>query len=222
MSPGRYTDSVIGGFQYASDYLFNSSAVYAFAGAVSSTTLNGALANQMTRNPNSASYVTFNDPLDIILDAVRELSFRASLQAGKDNATITNAGQTVAYNGYVERAIYVTDYRYMSIAVAIGVLGSFAVGSTFWGWWRLGRDFSLNPLEVAKAFDAPLLKGAGSNIGFKDYPKAIKRRKIRYGAVNVTDQPYSQRESMKPLDGVCLLVESDRQVHSPKAGYSYS
>lgn len=221
LSPGRYSDSVIGGFQYALDYLFSSSAVYLYAGAVSSTTLNGALANQMTLDPNSVSYVTFRDPMATILDAVRELSFRSSLQAGKENASATDADQTVPFTGYIERAIYVTDYVYMSVGIAISILGSCAVGSTFWGWWKLGRDFSFNPMEIAKAFDAPLLRDAGSNAAFSKFPISIKHHKVRYGAAERTDQPFGPQISTKSLDGQRLLVDFDHDVHIPEAGQSY-
>ena len=78
--------SLIGGFQYAGAYLFTSNAVYNWAGAVSSTTLVGSLSNQM-----STSSSAFSDPMDLMIDTMREVAFRASVKAGKENATITNA-----------------------------------------------------------------------------------------------------------------------------------
>jgi hypothetical protein len=34
---------------------------------------------------------------------------------------------------------------------------------TFYGFWELEREISLNPLEIAKAFNAQMLKGKSSN-----------------------------------------------------------
>ena len=54
---------------------------------------------------DSGSYVTFRDPMAIILDAVHELSFRSSLRAGNENATVTDVDQIVPYSDYSGRAI---------------------------------------------------------------------------------------------------------------------
>ena len=78
----------------------------------------------------------------------------------------------------------------MLVAVAIGVFESCAVGSTFWVWWRSGRDFSFDPLEIANAFDAPLLGDAVSNVAFE----SIKQHKIRYGVAKRTEQPFGLRD----------------------------
>ncbi|KAF2643901.1 hypothetical protein P280DRAFT_546780 [Massarina eburnea CBS 473.64] len=58
-------------------------------------------------------------------------------------------------------------YTTHPIFVAIGIFLSFAsVLATmplYFGFWELGRTVSLNPLEIAKAFGAPLLKGLDGN-----------------------------------------------------------
>ncbi|CAI6332264.1 unnamed protein product [Periconia digitata] len=51
--------------------------------------------------------------------------------------------------------------------IAVGTFLSFlsviAIAPLYQGFWQLGRPVSLNPLEIARAFGAPLLKGLDAN-----------------------------------------------------------
>jgi hypothetical protein len=45
------------------------------------------------------------------------------------------------------------------------LLGAFFVllmTPTFWGGWEIGSSVTLNPIEIAKAFDAPFFQGTES------------------------------------------------------------
>jgi hypothetical protein len=46
-------------------------------------------------------------------------------------------------------------------------LSIIAIGATFYGWWELGRPFSMDPLELPSAFEAPLLKGADEDNAYQ-------------------------------------------------------
>lgn len=35
------------------------------------------------------------------------------------------------------------------------------VASTFYEWWKIGRPITMSPIEIAKAFNAPVLKADG-------------------------------------------------------------
>ena len=66
------------------------------------------------------------------------------------------------------------------------MLGVVAVLPLFIGWWELGRPVSFSPLEVAKAFDAPLL-GAVDSIGGKEgiaEQVRVEVGRVRYGVVD--------------------------------------
>lgn len=223
MSPGQDADSVIGGFQYAADYLYSSSAVLRYGGAVSSVVLSGSLANQVLKNGSGLSYAyVFGDPMDIILDGIREIAFRASLKAGKEeDKNITQADQQVTYTGFVTRNIFVTEYLYLGIAVTINLIGFLAVGSTFWGWWSLGRNFSFNPLEIAKAFDSPLLSTAGSNIPFKKYPDDLKKSKIQYGAISMDDNQSDSTTQLSDGGKRYLVAAPVDVIHRPTVDTVY-
>ena len=49
--------------------------------------------------------------------------------------------------------------------------------------WTLGRDVSMSPLEVAKAFNAPLLAAEHSNAEVEELVKSVGARRVRYQQV---------------------------------------
>lgn len=185
VSPGPlYGNTTIGGFQYAGDYTFGAKAFQEFAGAVSPTYLTGATANQMLNSTRATSgYYIFNDPMDLMLDGLREIALRASLKVGKENVTMEGVKQSVPFVSYGTYSVYRTDYPYLIFAVLISFAGVSSVIATFYGWWRLGRSLSMNPFEIGKAFRAPMLEDAGSNVSFDTFPAHLKNSRIRYGSV---------------------------------------
>ena len=212
--------STIGGFQYAGDVLFSSTATLNFGGAVSSTVLDGSLANQQLANISGSDFkVSFTDPMPVMLDALRDIAFRASVRAAKDNASLPDAAQEVPFTGTDERTVYVTDRRYLAAAAVISLVSVAAVAATLWGWWELGREVSASPLEIAKAFGAPLLDGMGSNVSWDKIPKEVAREKIQYGErVERGGRTTSFRDSGRPGR---LIMERDSDVKKPAVGALY-
>jgi len=170
------TDSDIGGFQYAGNYLFASQASLSFH-VKTIILMQGALANQFLANSTSEHNLRFNDPMDYMLNAYREISFRTALRAARDNATYSQASQSMPYQGEDFRNVYVTNEKYMIGAAVVSILGGLAVSITFWGWWELGRRVSMSPFEIARAFDAPVFGDASGNLSFRRFTN----EKLRYG-----------------------------------------
>jgi len=96
--------------------------------------------------------VTFEDPASDILLALNEIMFRSGLAA--PNATDIQNVKAVQTTTHV---VFKTQYQYLLGAIAIMMLSVTAIISILKGWWVLGRTVSLSPLEIAKAFNAPLL-----------------------------------------------------------------
>jgi hypothetical protein len=182
--PGTWgRDSTIGGFEYAASYMFSSQAIFVFAGARTSIALNGSLANEMIRGVRRGTDETFDDPMEDMLDKFREIAFRTSVRAGRDRANVTDAQQSVSYQGIANHSIYVTDFRYMIAAAVVSAASVIAISITFYGWWQLGRTATFSPLEIAKAFDAPLLAQVGSNVNLSDNSNlgAVGATRVQYG-----------------------------------------
>ena len=66
--------------------------------------------------------------------------------------------------------IFHSDFRYFAAAAAVQLFTLLTILGTFWGWWRLGRNASFSPLEVAKVSpplytSVPLTATANSFVG---------------------------------------------------------
>jgi hypothetical protein len=110
-------------FRHVANYLFSSNAVLTGAGPTigrGSYTFEGSLANEMVLSVDGPyQEPTFQDPMDRMIDTMREIAFRTAVRANKDGLDSTTryeqsviintkAEQEVEYNGYVRRSIYVT------------------------------------------------------------------------------------------------------------------
>ena len=57
------------------------------------------------------------------------------------------------------------------------------VAPLFYGYWSLDNVALLSPVEVALAFDAPLVKGASSATGARGVISKMGEVEVKYGAV---------------------------------------
>lgn len=78
-------------------------------------------------------------------------------------------------------AVYRSNPGFAIVAVAISTAVSVLVGLLFSGWRSLGRQFSMSPLEIARAFDAPLLRDVGSNTTADEMAKGQDMVDVKYG-----------------------------------------
>jgi hypothetical protein len=98
------------------------------------------------------------------------------------DAQTANWTQTVRFDGVDERVVFKTHWEFVAVGVAVTLLGWAAVLPLYYGWWRLGRNVTLSPLETAVAFDAPLLRGAvPSNASAEHIVHRVGGVKVRYG-----------------------------------------
>ncbi|KAK7397895.1 hypothetical protein QQX98_012730 [Neonectria punicea] len=160
--------NILGGFSTIVDALYGSSAWMGFTGATGYDVSSDGLAATQYMTMNSTvpgCEDTWANPMDDLIELTRDLGFRASLQYARFNATDK---QSAEFNSGTTTLVYVTDFHKMWIAVGVSLVGIFAVLPIFWGWWELGRDVSLNPLEIANAFgtvgeQSHLMKGVDPN-----------------------------------------------------------
>lgn len=131
---------------------------------------------------------------------MREIAFRASVAAatvtnntvlfGNDSLVasglplIQNWTQTVSYTGRSTQIVYSVSTAYLISAVVVSLLGVVAIAPLYWGWWELGRDVSFNPLEVAKAFHAEILRDADWNMSKEGLVKMVGEREVSYRVVD--------------------------------------
>jgi len=88
------------------------------------------------------------------------------------------------------------------------------IAPTFIRWWELDHSVTLDPIEIAKAFDTPLLQGSGSNAPLSELIRTMGPRELRLGDTEThTGTPMEMRE-LKLADPV--------EVTMPRAGVVYA
>ena len=99
------------------------------------------------------------------------------------NLTVTNrtTQQKVPVSMTYDETVYVVNYAWLMGTTSLVTIACLAIAPLYWGWWHLGRPVSLSPLEIAKAFDAPLLRGVDTNGTFDELTRAIGDLRVRYG-----------------------------------------
>jgi hypothetical protein len=93
---------------------------------------------------------------------------------------------------------------------------------TYWGWWHLGRPVSMSFLEIAKAFDAPLMQRANPNGTADDHLRSVGDTRVRYGshatAVEELESDTTERLSHRPKFDNTLHTSAGEQGSSNGAG----
>jgi hypothetical protein len=108
--------------------------------------------------------------------------------------------QDAEVNMTFDETVYEIQPQWLAWAFALIGLATLAILSTYWGWWHLGRPVSMSPLEIAKAFDAPLMHRTDPNGSFEDHLKVVGDTLVRYGFhATITEQPEigNQRPSIQ-------------------------
>jgi hypothetical protein len=177
-----------GGVWLAAYSLFNSSASFYDGGSPYDLFLFGSTGIPNAYISSNDSFLgtcnmTWTDPTLDILNAIREITFRAAL-AASNSSTV----QIVPATDTISRTIYVSNYGYLGGALVAMILSPILIMPLFMGWWRVGRTVSLSPIEIAKAFRAPLLNGYGCNGSISSLLKEAGTREVKYGVLSISSQ----------------------------------
>jgi hypothetical protein len=133
--------------------------------------------------PNSICQFQFFDPTQPILTALSEVLFHAAIDADWDSQTILTFPVIQTTNSLIYKSVY----PYLAIASVILVISILAISTTLYGWWDLGRDVSLSPLETAKAFGAPIFQHWNLHMDSKHLARSMGQRKFMYSEKDVTE-----------------------------------
>lgn len=168
--------------------------------------------------------MSFFDPTADAMDAVREIAFRTALYIPVDNinqqnslSSLRNLSRADWSKTYMQQlvvqqtrkeVVYRSQYLFLSIAVALTLFAMLCVLILSLGWWHIGREVSMSPVEIAKAFAAPALDGASSNARASTILKEVGNEKLRYGATWDNDNAAS--------DMSVALLRFDRPDRSEK------
>ena len=161
----------VGALGYESRSVGNLATQYAVVNASSSSSSTGSI--------GTTCDLSFRDPLAEMLAGARSLLFRTAL-AFADEVT---AVQSVVATQSGERAVFRTSYGYLVGGVGVTALALCVAVGLFRGYAALGRGVTMSPVEVGKAFDAPLMRGVDGNAEIKGLVRGVGGTAVRYGVV---------------------------------------
>ena len=181
--------STFGGFYTALHEEYVSSVSMEWSGAVGYTlSSDGATANRYAfpnpdEDPDNASTnctLAFQDPSQDMIQAVRDMMFRTAIAAANGSES-----QSIIAQQTSTAPIYKSSYLYLGLATLFTALAWLATLLIYISWWHMGRRTTMSPIEIAKAFNAPVLENKDSNATVDDLLEEIGDRTIRYGATAV-------------------------------------
>ena len=147
-------------------------------------------------NAGATCNITFADPTADYLEEIRSLMFRTAVLSANE----TNR-QTVTATATGSHTIYKTNYIFTALATFVSLLPIAVVLLTFHGSQNLGRHVSLSPIEVARAFGAPILRNSNSNAPARALLKQVGSRPVKYGVISdnaIRRKPVSTHSARTP------------------------
>jgi len=211
----------LGGYAFALNNRFEGASHIRFVGAVGFELIStGATGPQFANMDDVHEYETgmcnikFNDPVQNLLAQARELMFRTSLAFGNSSNVQTISGTAARTTN-----VYRSHYEFLAAAVALTLVSVLVVLATFNGFWSLGRSVSMSPIEIVKAFGAPLLAAEDSNAKAKELVESAGGRPVRYrlvpSAVGMEDNKAGSYVGVRDVE----RTESRLEIVDARASY---
>lgn len=163
--------------------------------------MSGILAqvNIEPRGDGSTCTNTWNDPTPQVIGGLQEIMFRAALSV-KNGSWVREAlsgnkvqpvpiemHQDVRALSSVSQPVFHMDRGCLAAGAVVMIGCVIIVASTFYGWWKVGRTVSMSPVEIAKAFNAPVLQSRGLGSDLDGMLPVVGYRRVRYGEVRYRD-----------------------------------
>ena len=196
----NFYDSALGGifqavfYQYQSRVTFDASPQAGYGVVDLGGLPAGVYLTAYQRNPGACNFAWSNFLPDVVR-TFQEFSLRSAI-VYYDPHKPPQLGYATQYS--IE-SVYASHYLYLGLALGISLLAFVFLIPLFAGYWRLGRTVSFSPLEVAKAFQAPLLSGQASNATADRLLLGVKGTRVQYG-VGAEDFSSSNLRMGDPID----------------------
>ena len=184
-----------------------------------------ALRYALTAVPdNDAARVKANEAYFAPLYGSRAWDVRATsipkTKLSKTQSVVLEESRTVA--------VFRVSYAYAVGASCVVLLCALATAPLLSGWRRPGRDLSVSPLEVANAFDAPLLAGVPSGASVGTMLRAVGGVEVRYGEPRANGygdvglDEYMVQESTEGDEHKGFVIGRATEVAPPQTGVQYT
>ncbi|RYP12246.1 hypothetical protein DL765_007431 [Monosporascus sp. GIB2] len=174
--------STLGGIAFAVGKQYNSN-ISLYNGEDFQVSANGMMGYAYRNSSDDALgtvSMTWADPTADVVAAIQELTFRAA--AFHSNATTPM--QRIEGHETMRITVYTANYRYLAGGLVLMIVATLTMLPLFHGWWHLGREVTLSPVEIAAAFRAPHTEGGDPNADVYTLLRQIGKRKARYGIID--------------------------------------
>lgn len=204
--PGA-NSSLFGIYQILADH-YVSSAVTTYYDNAFHTAEHGefaSLSSWTDYSTSSQGNFSYSDPINNIMQRINTLTMIVasdpfSYSEGlTENYTVRFNQEKVPCLKYWKDKEYVIAYAWLWSAFGLTFVVIFLILPVYWGYWQLGRNVTLGPMEIAYAFQGPAFAAAQTQSGHADHiVRAVGRQKIQYGV----DDPTSKRLVFKSTSPV--------------------
>lgn len=175
-----------------------------YSAALSTSGSVGPASNYLTSDLSSYGFcnMTWADPTTDFVNTIRELMFRSAIAQSASNTSAVPAQELTSM---VTRtvSIYQSHYGYLALTFGCLFVEVIIIALLLSGWQNLGRSFSTDPLEIARAFGAPLLKNGSSNDTIENLMARVGGMHVRYGEVS------DEGRLVKPMDSAGAAPHDD-------------
>jgi hypothetical protein len=137
----------------------------------------------------------WSNPTQFALNAMSEWLFRALISS----STPTDS-QTFSVRRTSLALIFLSDYEYLAVALVVMSIALLGVFFQLWGFWRLGRQVTMSPLELAKAFKAPIMQRASHTSAIDGILKVVGKTIVKYDGESF-DVDAEEMESLLKVRG---------------------
>lgn len=190
--------SVLGGVYLVTNNLFKPKAFISQTDHFWSMRTSGTLAAESIDSFDQTDTCkdSWNDPTPQVIAGMQEIMFRTALSVKTQSSNTwlvdgepqsIQMKQTVSAVKVSTKTVFEMDRRYLAAGAVVMIVCVIIVASTFYGWWKVGRTISMSPVEIAKAFNAPVLQGKGIHSDLDELLVAVGRRSVRYGEIRYQD-----------------------------------
>ncbi|PIB03011.1 hypothetical protein CB0940_11874 [Cercospora beticola] len=215
--PGTQGPTELGGFAHALEETMSGYTHIRFAGTIGYEILSTGPVGTRFANMSEAvkkpaplnqdlCSIYFNDPVPAFLEQARQLMFRTAL-------TMTNTSdmQKVQLNQIRTMGVYRAQYAYLGAAVGLSLAAVIVILTMYNGFWLLGRKVSMSPIEIAKAFNADILKNEHPNAEVDELVKEVGSRAVMYGVTQASTSGYAPGGYEQNKDSGYIQVRSVNQ-----------
>ena len=198
------------------------------AWVISGITENSEAQRYFRSDPDHRNIFHFVDPTPDIIYMYNELMFRGAVKAAKwTNITQSQLDPGISIEqkvpAQIVQLIFRSDLRWFAGAAVIELAAIILILPMFFGFWAIGGDLTLSPLNIALAFDSPLLKDVNSAGGAKGVVRELGGLKVKFGVVEPGERleaPDEGYEKTKYANGR-LGFGSEQGIVTPRKGTKF-